>query len=106
VLFFLVCSGLGTALTWVFSTVVLQQETADRVRGRVFAADQALVTLTVAASMVATGRALDHPRWTPRGVGIALSLVYFVAAGIFELLVARARARSRHAGGRAGPVSA
>jgi uncharacterized membrane protein len=79
----------------VFSTVVLQQETADRVRGRVFAADQALVTLTLAASMVVTGRALDHHGWTPRGVGVALSLAYFVGAAIYELLLFQARARRR-----------
>jgi MFS family permease len=95
VLLFMVCSGIGTAITWVFSTVVLQQETADRVRGRVFAADQALVTLTLAASMVVTGRALDHHGWTPRGVGVALSLAYFVGAAIYELLLFQARARRR-----------
>ena len=104
VLLFMVCSGLGTAMTWVYSTVVLQLETSDRVRGRVFAADQALVTLTLAASMIVTGRALDHPGWTPRGVGIGLSLVYFIAAAIYEILIARARAR--RAAGPAAPVSA
>lgn len=92
---FLVGSGIGTAITWVFSTVVLQQETTDRVRGRVFAAEQALMTLAMALSMIATGRALDHPGWTPRQVGIGLSLVYFLGAGIFELLIFRARGRAR-----------
>ena len=92
----MVGSGIGTAITWVFSTVVLQQETSDRVRGRVFAADQAFVTLTIAISMIATGRALDHPGWTPRQVGIGLSLVYFLGAGIFELLLLQVRARARH----------
>jgi hypothetical protein len=51
--------------------------------------------LTVAISMIATGRALDHPGWTPRQVGIGLSLVYFLGAGIFELLIFRARAQAR-----------
>jgi hypothetical protein len=87
----LIGSGIGTAITWVFSTVALQQETSDRVRGRVFAAEQSLFTLTVSISMLATGRGLDHPGWTPRGVGIALSLVYFLGAGAFELLLVRAR---------------
>jgi hypothetical protein len=49
------------------------------------------MTLTMAISMLVTGRALDHPGWTPRGVGAGLSLVYFLGAGIFELLILRAR---------------
>ncbi|HET9794757.1 MAG TPA: MFS transporter [Thermoanaerobaculia bacterium] len=102
----LVGSGIGTAITWVLSTVLLQQETNDRVRGRVFAADQALVTLTISASMLATGKALDHPGWTPRGVGLGVSVVYLLGAGIYELLLIHARARSRSASGPAGPVSA
>jgi MFS family permease len=93
----LVGSGVGTAITWVFSTVALQQETSDRVRGRVFAAEQSLFTLTVSISMLATGRGLDHPGWTPRGVGIALSFVYFLGAAIFELLLVRARKSSARA---------
>lgn len=92
---FLIGSGIGTAITWVFSTVTLQQETTDRVRGRVFAAEQSLFTLTVSVSMLATGRALDHPGWTPRGVGLGLSAVYFLGAALFELLLLRARARTR-----------
>ncbi len=87
----LIGSGIGTAITWVFSTVALQQETSDRVRGRVFAAEQSMFTLTVSISMLATGRCLDHPGWTPRGVGVALALVYFLAAAIFELLLVRSR---------------
>jgi predicted MFS family arabinose efflux permease len=101
----LIGSGIGTAITWVFSTVVLQQETTDRVRGRVFAAEQSLMTLTMAISMIVTGRALDHPRWAPRQVGVGVSLVYFLGAGIFELLLLRARARARRTSEPAGPVS-
>jgi MFS family permease len=88
-------SGVGTAVTWIFSTVVLQQETSDRVRGRVFAAEQTLFTFTMAASMVLAGKALDHPHWTPRGVGLGLSVVYFLGAAVFELLLLQARARTR-----------
>ena len=35
----------GGAILWVFSTVLLQLEVPDRFRGRVFAAELALVTL-------------------------------------------------------------
>jgi MFS family permease len=95
VLLFMVCSGFGTAITWVFSTVVLQQETTDRVRGRVFAAEQSLMTLSMALSMIVTGRALDHPHWTSRGVGTGLAFVYYFSGTIFLLLVARARGKAR-----------
>jgi len=97
VLVCLVCSGIGTAVTWVFSTVVLQQETTDRVRGRVFAAEQSLMTLTMAISMIVTGRALDHPHWTSRGVGTGLAFVYYLSGTIFLILVARARGKARRA---------
>jgi MFS family permease len=90
----LVVSGIGTAIPWVFSTIVLQAETEDHLRGRVFAADQALLTLTVSFSMLATGHWLDHPGWTPRGVGMGLAAGYVVSGTIFVLLLLRARARS------------
>jgi hypothetical protein len=53
------------------------------------------MTLTMAISMLVTGRALDHPGWTPRGVGAGLSLVYFLGAGVFELLILRARTQAQ-----------
>jgi len=99
----LVGSGIGMAVPWVFSTVVMQQEVPDRLRGRVFAADQALVTLTISISMIATGRALDHPRWTPRGVGVGLAVVYLAALGVYELLLLRERRRARRTEGGAEP---
>src|SRR6185369_5239554 len=40
----------GGSILWVFSTVILQKEVVDNFRGRVFAAELALVTLTMAAS--------------------------------------------------------
>ena len=40
------CAHFGGSILWVFSTVLLQLEVPDRFRGRVFAAELALVTLT------------------------------------------------------------
>ena len=40
----------AASILWVFSTVLLQLEVPDRFRGRVFAAELALVTLTSSAS--------------------------------------------------------
>jgi hypothetical protein len=51
---------MGGSLLWVFSTVLLQRTAADRFRGRVFAAEGALCTLTMALSGLAVGAAVDH----------------------------------------------
>jgi MFS family permease len=75
----------GGSILWVFSTVMLQRSVADNFRGRVFAAELALVTLTMAASNYVTGEFLDRfrisPRWVTVGVGIVFlmpGLVWFL----------------------------
>src|SRR4026209_2184725 len=50
----------GGSILWVFSTVLLQREVADQFRGRVFAAELALLTLTLAGSNYLTGELLDR----------------------------------------------
>ena len=47
----------GGSILWVFSTVLLQIEVPDRFRGRVFAAELALVTLISSVSSYLTGYA-------------------------------------------------
>ncbi len=49
----------GGSTIWVFSTTLLQLNTDDRFRGRVFAADLGLVMLTIAVGAYATGALLD-----------------------------------------------
>jgi MFS family permease len=49
----------GGSILWVFSTVLLQRGVEDNFRGRVFAAELALLTLTMAVSNYATGELLD-----------------------------------------------
>ena len=56
----------GGSILWVFSTVLLQREVEDRFRGRVFAAELALLTLTLAASNYLTGELLDRFGYSPR----------------------------------------
>ena len=51
----------GGSILWVFSTVLLQIEVPDRFRGRVFAAELALVTLITSLSSYLTAYALDRP---------------------------------------------
>ncbi|MGO9262231.1 MAG: MFS transporter [Bryobacteraceae bacterium] len=49
----------GSSTNWVFSTTLLQVYTADRFRGRVFAADFGLCMLGVSASSYLAGVAID-----------------------------------------------
>lgn len=51
---------LGGGAQWTLSTYALQRIVPDRLRGRVFAFDYGLVTLTIAVSLAATGWAADH----------------------------------------------
>jgi MFS family permease len=50
---------LGGATVWVFSTTLLQLNTEDRFRGRVFAADLGLCMLSIAVGAYVSGRFLD-----------------------------------------------
>lgn len=49
----------GGSTVWVFSTTLLQLHTEDRFRGRVFAADLGLGSLTFAVTAYLAGRFLD-----------------------------------------------
>jgi MFS family permease len=50
---------LGGSTIWVFSTTLLQLNTDDRFRGRVFAADLGLCMLTIAGGAYVVGAFLD-----------------------------------------------
>jgi MFS family permease len=78
----------GGAILWVFSTVLLQLEVPDRFRGRVFAAELALVTLMSSGSSYWTGYQLDHAGWSPRQLALALGLM-FCLPGVIWLVILR-----------------
>ena len=63
----------GGSILWVFSTVLLQMEVPDRFRGRVFAAELALVTLMSSISSYWTGYELDRARLVAAHDVLALS---------------------------------
>lgn len=69
----------GGSTVWVFSTTLLQLNTVDRFRGRVFAADMALCMLTIAIGAYLCGAFLD---W-----GVSVRLVATVT-GLLMLLPA------------------
>ncbi|HYV24616.1 MAG TPA: MFS transporter [Pyrinomonadaceae bacterium] len=80
-LVFLAVAHMGGSILWVFSTVLLQKTVEDNFRGRVFAAEMTLVTLTMATSNYVVGELMDRfgisPRWVTAGVGI-----FFLMPGI------------------------
>lgn len=78
----------GGSILWVFSTVILQRSVEDSFRGRVFAAELALLTLTMAASNYATGELLDRFRISPRIVTIGIGM-FFLMPGFAWFLTRR-----------------
>src|SRR5205085_2870912 len=51
---------LGAGAQWIISTYGLQKETPDYIRGRVFAVDYGLITLTMSASSLLAGFVADR----------------------------------------------
>jgi len=78
----------GGSILWVFSTVLLQRGVEDRFRGRVFAAELALLTLTMAASNYTTGELLDRFQISPRLVTIGIG-IFFLLPGLAWFLTQR-----------------
>jgi MFS family permease len=69
-------AAMGGSVLWVFSTVLLQIEVPDRFRGRVFAAELALMTLSASISSYLTAYALDGLQWSPRAASAVLAAVF------------------------------
>mgnify|MGYP002079619039 CR=1 FL=1 len=73
----------GSGTIWVFSAVLLQIVVPDRYRGRVFAFEFAMLTLTQSVSILLAGVLQDSPQWGIQptalafsGVGALFSLVW------------------------------
>jgi len=76
----------GGSILWVFSTVLLQLEVPDRFRGRVFAAELAMVTLVTSASSYWTAYGLDRAGRSPRTLALVLG-VLFCGPGVLWLII-------------------
>lgn len=87
----ILCAHFGGSILWVFSTVLLQMEVPDRFRGRVFAAELALVTLTSSISSYATGYALDRVGWSARSMAFMLGALFFVPGTLWLIMLWRWR---------------
>jgi MFS family permease len=80
----------GGSITWVFSTVLLQLATEDRYRGRVFAAETSLFTLTMMLSNVGVGRSIDVLRvspfamaWLMGGISLVCGLCWLAGLAVW-----------------------
>jgi len=91
------CAHVGGSILWVFSTVLLQMEVPDRLRGRVFAAELGLVTITTSLSSYFTAVALDRAGWSPRTLAFLLGLSFCVPGAIWMLILSRWRDSDREA---------
>jgi MFS family permease len=68
----------GGSVLWVNSTVLLQASVEDNFRGRVFAAELALLTLTMAASNYVTGEMLDRFGYSPRVITVGIGIIFII----------------------------
>ncbi|HEV8589068.1 MAG TPA: MFS transporter [Pyrinomonadaceae bacterium] len=87
-LLFLLMAHMGGSILWVFSTVLLQRSVEDQFRGRVFAAEMALVTLTMAASNYLVGELMDRFGYSPRVVTAAVG-AFFLLPGLMWFVTQR-----------------
>ncbi|MBM3811393.1 MAG: MFS transporter [Acidimicrobiia bacterium] len=74
-----ILSHAGGAVVWVFSTTILQTVSEDRFRGRVFAADFALLVMAMSVSSYVSGLFVDS--------GVSVRLIS-TAVGLLALLPA------------------
>jgi MFS family permease len=72
----------GGSTVWVFSTTLLQLHSEDRFRGRVFAADLGLGSLTFAVTAYLAGVFLDFG-FSARTVAVGTGLVMLIPAALF-----------------------
>jgi len=82
---FVLLAHIGSGATWTLSSTMLQQIVPDRLRGRVFSLDNALVTLAMAGSTWVAGWAI--PIIGPRVVGASIASIALVGAAAWALLL-------------------
>jgi hypothetical protein len=85
----------GASTNWVFSTTLLQVYTADRFRGRVFAADFGLCMLAISASSYVAGFAID---WgvSARTVAMAIGAVMVTPALAWTWALRKTHTKGSH----------
>ena len=86
----IIIAHIGGSTIWVFSTVLLQQTVPDEYRGRVFAAELGLFTLTASASFFVYGWLMDVGGLSPRAT-VALMCVGLLTPAVFWIRANRDR---------------
>ncbi len=79
-----VLAHFGSSIVWVFSTTLLQIQTDDKFRGRVFAADLGLSMFTVAAGAYLAGRFVDWG-FAARNVASVAGMLMLIPAALWAL---------------------
>jgi len=80
--FWVILGHCGGSTVWVFSTTLLQLNTDDKFRGRVFSAELGLSMLTLAVGAYVTGVLVDRGI-DPRSVAIATGLAMLIPAALW-----------------------
>jgi MFS family permease len=79
---------LGGSVQWVFSTTLLQKLVPNHFRGRVFAAEMALLTFILSLSTYFTGAALDCGL-DPRLITIRLAMLFLLPGSFWVVYLRR-----------------
>ena len=87
----LLLSRVGGSILWTFSTTLLQMSSEDRFRGRVFAAEQTLFTLTLALSNYGTGVLVDRAHLSPQSMATVMGSLLIAPAILWTLGMALGR---------------
>lgn len=85
---FVLIGHIGGSIQWVFSTTLLQKLVPNEFRGRVFAAEMALLTLVLSLSTYFTGVGLDNGT-DPRLLTTRLALLFLVPGTFWTLYYRR-----------------
>jgi len=72
----------GSSILWVFSTTLLQLQTDDKFRGRVFSADLGLCMFTIAAGAFLAGRFVDSG-FAARSVACVAGMLVLIPAALW-----------------------
>ncbi|HET7376754.1 MAG TPA: MFS transporter [Anaerolineae bacterium] len=89
---FVMLAHMGNGVAWVLSSTMLQFLTPDHFRGRIFAIDYGLNTVTNAFATFIVGAVLE--KWDARGVALAMSTIFVLYALVWGVAVVISQRRS------------